>query len=79
MEEVCESNWAIKWQQQHIVKKMKNVLKNDENTPVLYKMMGIELTRNLRFLAQVMKADRVLGIAGEMVGNRTSLFQYVDL
>lgn len=51
----------------------------DENTPVLYKMMGIELTRNLRFLAQVMKADRVLGIAGEMVGNRTSLFQYVDL
>lgn len=41
--------------------------------------MGIELTRNCKFLAQVIKADYMLRIAREIVGNRTSLFQYVDL
>lgn len=41
--------------------------------------MGIEMTRNLRFLAQVIKADYMLGIAREIIGNRMSLFQYVDL
>lgn len=33
-------------------------------------MMGTELTRNLQFLVQVVKADQMLGIARKTIGNK---------
>lgn len=38
-------------------------------------MMGTELTRNLQFLVQVVKADQTLESARKMVGNEASGFE----
>lgn len=51
--------------------KNENCAGYDDNSILIYEIMDTELTRNLQFLVQVVKADHVLGFARKTAGNKT--------